>query len=109
MGYSKGKDYRDTYRYLRDTAPDEYASFLNYVVRDITAALHILEKVEAEIGKIERPPMAEAILDKLLTPMIFLFNEWWNLPPEEKMRYATDEYKKKHLDGIIKPVEKSGQ
>jgi len=77
---------------------DEFESFLNYVKthysRMVKLALEIYNELPPE-KPYRHPRTLATILEKLLSPVVYLYDKFDILPVEEKIKYATKNYKEK--------------
>lgn len=92
--------YRGLQKRPKPIGTEEWKSFLNF------AKLHYKNAVElsvnvvvekcgpmssiTELGKI----LLSSLLDKTCSPLVYIWEEWQLLKPQDKLKYATEEYRK---------------
>jgi len=93
------KGYRDVPYPLNSP---EWASFKNFAVAYYQEAIEIAKKVMQEAGASPLSPystvsadtMFRFVLDKTLSPLVYLWEKWQLMSLDDKLKYATPEYKK---------------
>jgi len=91
--------YRGLQKNPKPLGTEEWQSFLNFAKAHYISAVDlatgvVVEKCGSmstitELGKI----ILQALLDKTCSPLVYIWEEWQILKPQEKLKYATPEYR----------------